>query len=199
MPSLPAAQPVFLDMATTAVIMLSALFLVYQLYRVFVYPYFVSPLRDLTGPKVPTPDSCLYPKHIAHLVLTTSHTFQDHHFFFGQTIHQFTSSHPEEPFRTWMRRWPEVPLIRYFGFANSDAVLINSLQGYKEVLHTKCYSFVRTNGFRRLIMDIIGIGLVFAEGDEHKKQRRALGGMTSLVSDTDLLTAILSAVFLAGY
>ncbi|OIW25416.1 cytochrome p450 monooxygenase [Coniochaeta ligniaria NRRL 30616] len=132
------------------------MFLAYQAYRAFVYPYFVSPLRDLPGPK-------------------------DHHFFVGQTIHQFTSGHPEEPFRSWMRKWPEVPLIRYFGFANSDAVLINSLQGYKEVLHTKCYSFVRTTGFRRLIQDIIGIGLVFAEGENHRRQRRALGGMTSLI------------------
>jgi cytochrome P450 len=109
---------------------------------------------------------------------------QDHHFFFGQTIHQFTSGHPEEPFRAWMRKMPDVPMIRYFGFANSDAVLINSLQGYKEVLHTKCYSFVRTTGFRRLIQDIIGVGLVFAEGDEHRRQRKALGGMTCPTSNT---------------
>jgi len=79
---------------------------------------------------------------------------------------------------------PEVPMIRYFGFANSDAVLINSLQGYKEVLHTNCYSFVRTTAFRRLIQDIIGVGLVFAEGDEHRRQRRALGGMTFLISQS---------------
>lgn len=109
-------------------------------------------------------------------------TGQDHHFFLGQTIHQFTSGHPEEPFRSWMRRWPEVPMIRYFGFANSDAILVNSLQGYKEVLHTKCYSFIRTTAFRRLIQDIIGVGLVFAEGEEHRRQRRALGGMTPPVS-----------------
>lgn len=77
-----------------------------------------------------------------------------------------------------MRQWPEVPLIRYFGFANSDAVLLNNIQSYKEVLHSKCYSFVRTTGFRRLIQDIIGVGLVFAEGKEHRRQRKALGGMT---------------------
>lgn len=140
------------DMVTSAMFMLSALFLGYQLYRIFVYPYFVSPLRDLPGPK-------------------------DHHFFVGQTIHQFTSGHPEEPFRSWMRQWPEVPLIRYFGFANSDAVLLNNIQAYKEVLHSKCYFFVRTTGFRRLIQDIIGVGIVFAEGDEHRRQRKALGGL----------------------
>jgi cytochrome P450 len=75
-----------------------------------------------------------------------------------------------------MRTWPDAPLIRYFGWGNSDAVLINSLQAYKEVLHTQCYSFVRTTGFRRLIQDIIGVGLVFAEGEEHKRQRKVLGG-----------------------
>jgi cytochrome P450 len=79
-----------------------------------------------------------------------------------------------------MRTWPNEPMIRYFGFGNSDAVLINDLRVYKDVLHTQCYSFVRTTGFRRLIMDIIGIGLVFAEGEEHKRQRRVLGGRSCL-------------------
>lgn len=54
MPSiLPPTQPILLDTASTAIIVFSAVFLAYQLYRIFVYPYYVSPLRHLPGPKVP--------------------------------------------------------------------------------------------------------------------------------------------------
>jgi hypothetical protein len=53
------AQPM-LDTVATAAVILSAVFLTYQLYLVFVYPYFVSPLRHLPGPKVtnmPAPET----------------------------------------------------------------------------------------------------------------------------------------------
>ncbi|EFX03427.1 cytochrome p450 monooxygenase [Grosmannia clavigera kw1407] len=120
-------------------------------YIFFVYPYYASPLRRLPGPK-------------------------DHHFLIGHQLNQFRSGSPEEPYKSWMNQWPHEPFIRYFEVGNADAVLINSLEPYREVLHTKCYSFVRTKPFRRLIGDIIGVGLVFAEGTEHIAQRKALGG-----------------------
>jgi hypothetical protein len=43
----------------------------------------------------------------------------------------------------WMRKWPDAPLIRYLSFGNSEVVLINSLAACKEVLQTRCYSFVK--------------------------------------------------------
>ena len=58
------AQPVLLDLVTTGVIILSALFLTYQIYRILVYPYFISPLRKLPGPKVLIQNPCEYPKHL---------------------------------------------------------------------------------------------------------------------------------------
>ncbi|KAK0726090.1 cytochrome p450 monooxygenase [Lasiosphaeris hirsuta] len=118
-------------------------------YRLFIYPYFVSPLRHLPGPK-------------------------NHHFLIGHTLNQFRSGHPNEPFVSWMRRWPKTPLIRYFDVGNADAVLVTSLEAHKEILHAKVYSFQKPPFFVRLIADIVGFGIGFAEGDEHKKQRRAL-------------------------
>jgi cytochrome P450 len=76
-----------------------------------------------------------------------------------------------------MRKWPDAPLIRYLSFANSEVVLINSLGAFKEVLQTKCYSFVKPDFFARLIGEIAGKGLLLAEGDEHRKQRKLLAGM----------------------
>lgn len=62
---------------------------------------------------------------------------------------------------------------------NSDAVLVTGLAASKEILHDKCYSFQKPPFFKRLVVDIVGLGLVFTEGDAHKKQRRLLSGLFS--------------------
>ncbi|KAK0732281.1 cytochrome P450 [Lasiosphaeris hirsuta] len=126
----------------------------YKAYQLFIYPYFASPLRHLPGPK-------------------------DHHFLIGHTLNQFQSGSPNEPFLSWMRQWPDAPLIRYFNVGNSDAVLVTSLAAHKEILRDKVYSFQKPAFFTRLVSDIVGFGLVFAEGEKHRKQRRVLAGLFS--------------------
>ncbi len=108
----------------------------------------------------------------------------------GQHLNQFRSGNPEEPFVAWMQRWPRAPLIRYFEFGHADAVLLNSAAAYRDVMHTHCYAFVRSVPFRRLIGDIIGVGLVFAEGDAHRSQRRALGGLFTTATIKKYLPAV---------
>lgn len=63
---------------------------------------------------------------------------------------------------------------------NSEQLLVNSLEAHKEVLQTKCYSFFKPAFFARLVGEIVGKGLLFSEGDEHKKQRRLLAGTYTL-------------------
>ncbi|KAK3312699.1 cytochrome P450 [Apodospora peruviana] len=129
-------------------------YVAYKLYRLFIYPYFVSPLRHLPGPK-------------------------NHHFLIGHALNQFRSGHPNQPFVSWMQQWPTAPLIRYFDVGNSDAVLVTNLEAHKEILQAKAYSFQKPPFFVRLIATIVGFGLGFAEGEEHKKQRRALAMLFS--------------------
>lgn len=105
------------------------------------------------------------------LTLTPT-TAKDHHFFIGQTLNQFKSGNPNEPYVGWMRKWPTEPLIRFFDFGNSEAVLINTLPAYREFLVDKSYSFNKPAFFARLIGDIVGVGIFFTEGDMHKAQRR---------------------------
>ena len=78
-----------------------------------------------------------------------------------------------------MQKWPTAPLIRYreTGWA-AEGLLINSTAAYRDVMSAQhCYAYQRSVPFRRLIGDIIGVGLVFAEGEEHRHQRKALGGL----------------------
>ena len=55
---------------------------------------------------------------------------------------------------------------------------MNSLKAHQEVLQTKCYSFVKPPFFARIVGEVTGMGLVFAEGDEHRRQRKLLNGIT---------------------
>ena len=106
------------------------------IYRTIIYPYYRSPLRHLPGP--------------------------DHHFLVGQSFSQLSGSlrgqSPNEPFVSWMRKWPRAPLIRYFSVGNSEALLVTSLAAQKEILQDKCYSFRKPGWWVRLVVDIVGSG-----------------------------------------
>ncbi|PGH20752.1 hypothetical protein AJ80_03512 [Polytolypa hystricis UAMH7299] len=133
-----------------------------KLYRLFIYPSFLSPLRHLPGPK-------------------------DNHPLLGQELKKFRATSPNEVYLSWTQTWPDAPFIKYMSVGNSEQLLVNSLEAHKEVLQAKCYSFVKPVVFTRLVGEIVGKGLLFAEGDEHKKQRRLLAGPFSLVNLRRLL------------
>ncbi|KAK1960921.1 cytochrome P450 [Colletotrichum sublineola] len=124
-------------------------------YNVFMYPYFFSPLRHIPGPK-------------------------DHHFLLGDLINQARSGNPIEPYLSWTRKWPNEPFIKFTGFGNADCLLINSLEAYKEIFQTKSYSFVKAQFNTRVIVQVTGTGMAFAEGDEHKSQRKLLSPQFAL-------------------
>lgn len=128
-----------------------AILLLRATYKFWVYPRFISPLRHLPGPK-------------------------DHHFLLGQGLNQYRSGDPNEPYLSWMRKWPDANLIRFTSFGNADAVLVTGLEAWRDILTVKPYSFVKPGIFQRLIGPIVGKGLVFAEGEEHKGLRKMLAG-----------------------
>jgi hypothetical protein len=130
------------------------LYLACKVYRLFIYPYYVSPLRHLPGPR-------------------------DHRFPIGHLLHQYRAGSPNEPYVSWAKTWPDAPFIRYLSVGNKDAPLVNSVAAYRDVTRTKCYSFVKPPFFVRLVKDIIGAGLVFAEGDDHRMQKKVLNGRPS--------------------
>jgi cytochrome P450 len=75
-----------------------------------------------------------------------------------------------------MQKWPKAAMIRYFDVGNADAVLVTSIEAHREILHDNVYSFQKPPFFVRLIADIVGFGIGFAEGEEHRRQRRGLAG-----------------------
>ncbi|OCK82682.1 cytochrome P450 [Lepidopterella palustris CBS 459.81] len=69
---------------------------------------------------------------------------------------------------------PDAPFLRFLGPLNIEFLVALSTKAHKEVLQSQCYSFVKPAFWTRLVGEIAGLGLLFAEGEEHKKQRRLL-------------------------
>jgi cytochrome P450 len=104
-------------------------------------------------------------------------TCQDGHFFFGQMIKQLLTPGPIDIYLDWMRQWPEEPLIRYLSVANTETILLNSPAALREMQQTKAYSFCKPGIAARMFSPITGIGLMFSEGDVHKRLRNKLSRM----------------------
>lgn len=132
--------------------------------NVWIYPHLTSPLRRLP---------------------TAPHG----HWLFGQAI-RIWKTPLGAPMRDWfvirfpfvsslankvrVKHVPNDGMIRYLGLFNRERVLICSPQALAEVLVTKSYGFSKPSALRWSIGRIVGVGLLLAEGDAHRAQRRNL-------------------------
>lgn len=69
---------------------------------------------------------------------------------------------------------PNEGLIRYYWFFNRERILITSPKALGEVLVTNNYAFQKPENVRSFLGRLLGYGVLLAEGDEHKRQRRNL-------------------------
>ena len=72
------------------------------------------------------------------------------------------------PLRDWATTIPNDGLIYYRTVFNNERLLITTPKALGEVLVTKNYEFVKPWQVRAGLGRILGIGLLLAEGDEHK-------------------------------
>ncbi|GIZ38370.1 hypothetical protein CKM354_000178800 [Cercospora kikuchii] len=120
------------------------------IWKVAIYPFFVSPLRHLPGPG-----------------LKGSIPLLGH----GLTI-------LERPAGTsalkWMKTIPNEGLIHFRGFFYADRVVVVSPKALQEILVTKAYEFEKPAPLRNFLRFILGDGLIIVEGDSHKFLRKNL-------------------------
>ena len=73
-----------------------------------------------------------------------------------------------EPQKEWILTVPNEGLIRYTSILNQERLMLTTPQALSEVLTQNSYDYIKpamlTNGVGR----ILGVGLILAEGDEHK-------------------------------
>ncbi|PGG99853.1 hypothetical protein AJ79_08405 [Helicocarpus griseus UAMH5409] len=75
-----------------------------------------------------------------------------------------------------MRKYPNADLIRLFALGNSELILVNSLRAFREVTFTHEFAFAKPTFLKRLVGEMVGDGLFFAEGEGHRQQRKLLAG-----------------------
>ena len=68
----------------------------------------------------------------------------------------------------WVEEVPNDGLIYYRHIFNADRVLLASPKAIGEALVQKSYDFVKPGFLRGGIAQILGEGIILAEGDEHK-------------------------------
>lgn len=65
-------------------------------------------------------------------------------------------------------------MYRYLSIFNAERVVVTSPKGLSEVLVTKNYEFQKPRQARTVLGRVLGIGLLLAEGEEHRHQRKGL-------------------------
>ncbi|KAJ9640397.1 hypothetical protein H2201_002556 [Coniosporium apollinis] len=79
-----------------------------------------------------------------------------------------------DPQRQWVQEVPNDGIIRYQFAFNAERILLTSPKALAEVLVTKNYEFIKPKRLREGIGQLLGIGILLAEGEEHKRQRKNL-------------------------
>ncbi|KAH7383505.1 cytochrome P450 [Cadophora sp. MPI-SDFR-AT-0126] len=126
---------------------LSFLFL-FALYKLYIYPFYLSPLRHLPEPK----DTSWLWAHAS----------------------QIRSNHNGEPYRRWLSSVPNNGLIRFRTLLNQERIFLTSTDALREVLVTNSYEFVKPEQAGFTFRKILGDGVLVAEGASHKHQRKIL-------------------------
>ncbi|KAK6199034.1 hypothetical protein LQW54_010162 [Pestalotiopsis sp. IQ-011] len=118
-------------------------------WSIILYPNFFSPLRHLPSPK------------------------DGNSWFMGQfkIIRALPSGYPH---RQWIRDVPNEGIIRYNGPLNQERLFITGGKALAEVLVHRNYDFDKPSEVKTFLGRILGVGVLVAEGEEHKKQRRNL-------------------------
>lgn len=117
-------------------------------WEVVLYPNFFSPLRNLPGPAGAT--------------------------WWGGHYNITSKDVSGGPMVDWVNNIPNDGIIRYLGLLNWENLLIVSPKGLSEVLTTKASDFIKPLHFTAGLGRILGIGILLAEGDVHKIQRKNL-------------------------
>jgi cytochrome P450 len=79
-----------------------------------------------------------------------------------------------EPQRAWIDTVPNDGVLYYRWIFNEPRILITTPKALAEVLVQRSYEFVKPERVRKGVGKLLGIGILVAEGDEHKVRKRVV-------------------------
>ncbi|GBB94360.1 hypothetical protein RclHR1_02340017 [Rhizophagus clarus] len=115
-------------------------------YKIFIWPFYVSPLRKIPGPPSDNP-------------------------FYGN-VNTLVARKDDfiDPQLEWVEKYGKV--LKYNGLFNKPTLFVADPKIIQEITLSKTYEFVKP--YNKGAISLIGNGLVFAEGDDHKRQRKMM-------------------------
>ncbi|KAF8936316.1 hypothetical protein BGZ47_009563 [Haplosporangium gracile] len=137
----------------TAISTLFALLSSLIFYKTYLLPNFLSPLRHIPGP----PNKSKHNKYNLP--------------FLGN----FPDIIKEEagiPHRQWIEQYGGI--VCYRGLFNNRRILLADPKAIQHVFGTNSYKYPKPSNLVRLLGKVIGHGVLLAEGDAHRKQRKML-------------------------
>ncbi|GBB88722.1 hypothetical protein RclHR1_01530010 [Rhizophagus clarus] len=113
-------------------------------YKVYIWPIYITPLRKIPGP----PSKSL---------------------IFGNVNTLLTE---EEPQIKWVQKYGNI--IKYYGLFNQPTLFIADTKIIQDITLNKVYDFIKPPNMLADAIIIAGRGLVLAEGEDHKRQRKMM-------------------------
>ncbi|KAF7171586.1 hypothetical protein CNMCM5623_003955 [Aspergillus felis] len=118
------------------------------LYQLFIYPQFFTPLKHFPAP----PNRHWLTGNTGSLVVDTPHALM----------------------KEWAKTIPNDGILRYYIVGNMERLTITSPAVLSEILVSKAYDFAKPLVIQQTLRRVPGNGILIAEGEEHKFQRKNL-------------------------
>ncbi|CAG8716812.1 26313_t:CDS:2 [Gigaspora margarita] len=136
----------------------------YILYKCYVYPFYLSPLRKIPGP-----------------------SFEN--FFIGNYA-SFLKKEPAKAFIQLKKQYGEI--FRYHSLFNDPHIVISDPKLVQQVLVNRSYEFSKYQS-KAVLKDIFGNGILVAEGDSHKRQRKMMTPSFSFTNIKEMFPTFVQA------
>ncbi|KAF9577455.1 hypothetical protein BGW38_007324 [Lunasporangiospora selenospora] len=130
-----------------------ALVSTYLLYKTYLLPNFLSPLRLIPGPPV-------------------SNKYNPYRLPFLGHFLEILVDEAGLPHRRWIEQYGHI--VHYRGPFNNLRVVIAGPKALQHVLNTNSYKYIKPPRINRALAAVLGNGVLLAEGDVHRKQRKML-------------------------
>ncbi|GFF34800.1 hypothetical protein IFM58399_03997 [Aspergillus lentulus] len=118
------------------------------LYQLFIYPQFFTPLKHFPAP----PNRHWLTGNTGSLLVDTPHALM----------------------KEWAKTIPNDGILRYYIVGNMERLTITSPAVLSEILVSKAYDFAKPLVIQQTLRRVLGNGILIAEGEEHKFQRKNL-------------------------
>ncbi|CAG8599662.1 4684_t:CDS:2 [Acaulospora morrowiae] len=131
----------------------------YLTYKIYIYPYYLSPTRRIPGPP---PEN----------------------YFLGNLI-KIAKEEPGEPYLEWAKKYGNI--VCYHNVANRPFVSITDPKNLHKILVSNAYDFIKPPQLSTDLKAIMGNGILMAEGNVHKRQRKMMNSAFSFSNVKEMI------------